>query len=90
MPQLFFREDFFKKFPRTDYVVEAHAIWQLLLCCVRCCQKLPRCKKAPNITTFVPLLLYVRKNSAEQFQGTSLVGRQIGIKLEDTHQISGP
>jgi len=43
-------------------------------------------KKAPNIPTFVPQLLYVRLHSAEQFQGTSLVGRQTGIKVEDTHQ----
>jgi len=29
-------------------------------------------------------------DSAEQFQWTYLVGRQIGIKVEDTHQRSGP
>jgi len=45
-------------------------------------------KKAPNITSFVPLLLYVRMHSAEQFQGTSLIGRQTGVKVEDTHRRS--
>jgi len=47
-------------------------------------------KKAPSINTFVPLLLYVRLHSAEQFEGTSLVGRQTGSKVEDTDQRSGP
>jgi len=29
-------------------------------------------------------------HSAEEFQGTTLVGRQIGVKAEDTRQTSGP
>ena len=47
-------------------------------------------KKSPNITTFVPLFLYVQKKKAEHISGDSLVGMQIGIKVEDTHQRSGP
>ena len=45
-------------------------------------------KKSPNITTFV--LLFVVNEQSREVSGDSLVDRQIGIKVEDTHQKSGP
>jgi len=54
--------------------------------------KAPSISKAPNTTTFFfsVLILNVQVHSTEQFQWTSLVGKQIGIKVEDAPQRSGP